>query len=132
MKTSVKRYCSTYAKLHAKLHSSFFPDNARSGHTRFVRTKLRAKLVHSFLTTQRNLVTARSGLSFSGYAQTFPRFLAALQGGASSNAAGPVTVDLDSDMAAVDQPWDEVHGVIDATNTWMEPFLLLFGVTKGN
>jgi hypothetical protein len=79
-----------------------------------------------------NLVTATSGSSFSGYAQTFPQFLAALQGGASNNVAGPVTVDLDCDIAAVDQLWDEVHGVIDATNTWMEPFLLLFGVTKGN
>jgi hypothetical protein len=35
-----------------KLDSSFFPDNACSGHTRFVRTILHAKLVHSFLTTQ--------------------------------------------------------------------------------
>ena len=26
----------------------------------------------------------------------------------------------------------EVHGVIDATNTWMETSLLLFGVMKGN
>ena len=79
-----------------------------------------------------NLVTARSGLSFSGYAQTFPQFLAALQGRASNDTAGPVTVDLDSDIGAVDQLWDEVHGVIDATNTWMETSLLLFGVMKGN
>jgi hypothetical protein len=50
-----------------------------------------------------NLVTARSGSSFSGYAQTFPQFPAALQGGASNDATGPVTVDLDSDIAAVDQ-----------------------------
>ncbi len=47
-------------------------------------------------------MTARSGLSFSGYAQTFSQFLAALQGGASNNVAGPVTVDLDTDIAAVD------------------------------
>jgi hypothetical protein len=28
MKTPVKQYCSTYAKLCAKLHSSFFPNDA--------------------------------------------------------------------------------------------------------
>ena len=53
-----------------------------------------------------NLVTARSGSSFSGYAHTFPQFLAALRGGASNDTAGPVTVDLDSDIAAVDQLWE--------------------------
>ncbi len=60
MKTPVKRYCSTHAKLRAMLHSSFFPNDVRSGHTRFVRTKLGMKLVHSFLTTQ-PLRSARPG-----------------------------------------------------------------------
>ena len=43
---------------------------------------------------------------------------------------GPVNVD--DDKSAVDQLWDEVKGVIEVVNSWMLPFLKVFGVEEGN
>ena len=78
------------------------------------------------------LVTSRSKTYFKGYQQTYPEFIESLV--ASSNGgismSGPVNVDLN--MPAVDQLWDEVKGVMEVTTAWMKPFLNLFGVTEGN
>jgi len=77
-----------------------------------------------------NLVTARSHTSFKGYQQTFPEFLKTLKQGSAGATPGPVHVD--NDKPAVDQLWDEVKGVIEVVNSWMLPFLKVFGVEEGN
>ena len=79
---------------------------------------------------QSNLVTARTHTSFKGYQQTFPEFLDTLKKGSVGATTGPVNVD--DDKPAVDQLWDEVKGVIEVVNSWMLPFLKVFGVEKGN
>jgi len=43
---------------------------------------------------------------------------------------GPVDVDLD--IAPVDQLWEEVSGVITVTNAWIPLFLRLYGAEAGN
>ena len=45
-------------------------------------------------------------------------------------ASGPVHVD--GNLPAVDQLWDEVHGVIEFTNSFIQQLLELFGVIEGN
>ena len=77
-----------------------------------------------------NLVTSRTHTNFKGYQATFPEFLAAMKSGSIGATAGPVEVDLD--IAPVNQLWEEVSGVIAVTNAWMTPFLRLFGVEAGN
>jgi len=77
-----------------------------------------------------NLVTARNHTSFKGYQQTFPEFLDTLKKGSAGATAGPVHVN--NDEPAVDQLWDEVKGVIEVVNSWMLPFLKVFGVEEGN
>ena len=39
---------------------------------------------------------------------------------------------VDPEEPAVDQLWDEFHGVMKATTEWMVPFIDLFGVEEGN
>jgi hypothetical protein len=75
-----------------------------------------------------NLVTSRSKTSFKGYQETLEEFLESLKG--EIDMAGPVEVDLSK--PAVTQLWEEVRGVIEATNSWMIPFLGLFGAEAGN
>ena len=77
-----------------------------------------------------NLVTSRTHTNFKGYQATFPEFLAAMKSGSIGATAGPVDIDLD--IAPVNQLWEEVSGVIAVTNAWMTPFLRLFGVEAGN
>ena len=77
-----------------------------------------------------DLVTARSHTSFKGYQHTFPEFLQSLKKGSAGTTGGPVHVD--NDMPAVDQLWEEVKGVIEVVNSWMLPFLKVFGVEEGN
>ena len=77
-----------------------------------------------------DLVTARSHASFKGYQHTFLEFLQCLKKGSAGTTGGPVHVD--NDMPAVDQLWEEVKGVIEVVNSWMLPFLKVFGVEEGN
>jgi hypothetical protein len=79
---------------------------------------------------QSGLVTSRSKTTFKGYQQTFPEFILALQAGSDGVSGGPVEIDLDE--PAVDQLWEEVKGVIEVANSWMIPFLGMFGVVEGN
>ena len=75
-------------------------------------------------------MTARTHTEFKGYQQTFPEFVKTLKKGSAGATAGPVNVD--DDKPAVDQLWDEVKGVIEVVNSWMLPFLKVFGVEEGN
>ena len=77
------------------------------------------------------LVTSRSSTTFKGHQNTFPEYLAAMQADMSGAIAGPVHVTLDC-TPAVTQLWNEVKGVIEVTNSFMLPFLKLFGVEVGN
>ena len=45
-------------------------------------------------------------------------------------SAGPI--DVDDSIPAVDQLWDQVNGVINACNAWINPFLKKFGIEEGN
>eukprot|EP00957_Ditylum_brightwellii_P150860 11487187-Ditylum_brightwellii.AAC.1 len=47
-----------------------------------------------------------------------------------TTGSGPLDVDLKKTV--VDQLWEQTKGVIQAFNSWMIPFLKLFGVKKGN
>jgi hypothetical protein len=74
------------------------------------------------------MVISRSKSVFKGYQNTFPDYLTKMAHG--SNMGGPVNVD--KGQPAVDQLWSEVSGIIEAVNSWMIPFLELFGVENGN
>ena len=80
-----------------------------------------------------NLVTSRSRNTFKGYQQSFPEFIESLKkASASLNdcECGPVEIDLT--MPAANQLWEEVDGIMKATNAWMKPFLAKYGVEEGN
>jgi hypothetical protein len=49
---------------------------------------------------------------------------------AGSRLAAPIQVE--PGQPAVDQLWNEVSGIIDTVNSWMVPFLKLFGIEDGN
>lgn len=90
------------------------------------KTKIRFDAIYSS-----GLVTARSNCTLKGYLSTFREYVETLKQAASKQpSSGPVVID--DSKAAVHQLWDEVKGVIEAVNTYMKPFLQLFGIEEGN
>ncbi len=77
------------------------------------------------------LLTARSNCTLKGYLSTFREYVDNLKSAAATRPPGG-PVDVDENEQAVDQLWDEVQGVINAVNSWIVPFLKIFGVEEGN
>ena len=75
-----------------------------------------------------NLVTARSKSSFKGYSATFGDYLLSLKSG--SRTSGNVEVDLGK--PAISQLWEEMKGIIAVANSFVLPFLEMFGAVEGN
>ena len=77
------------------------------------------------------LGTLRSNSAFKEYQLSLPYFVKSAQASnKSEETCGPVHVDPEE--PAVDQLWDEFHGVMKTTAEWMVPFIELFGVEEGN
>ena len=76
------------------------------------------------------LVTARCICTLKGYLSTFYEYVENLKQAAMEKpSSGPVV--MNDSEPAVHQLWDEVKGVIEAVNTYIKPFLNLFGVEMG-
>ena len=90
------------------------------------KTKIHFDAIHSS-----DLVTARNNCTLKGYLSTFYEFVESLKDAASTPPSSQ-PVHVNEIGMAVDQLWNEVRDVVETVDTWMKPFLKIFGVEKRN